>query len=467
MREEFDSMNDAGELNDLVGKFADMIKQEKMYFFDVDEFEDIIDFYLERNNAKKASVAIDHALRQYPASVTFLLRKAQYLTSVNKSVKALEILNNIEGIEPNNPDIYITKGTIFSKLKKFKEAISEYNKAANHSEEKDEIYTRIAFEFEDMNDFDKAIIYLTKAVGINPDNLGVIYELSFCYEVAGREEDAITFFNQFLDKHPYSEVAWFNLGIAYSNLGLYEKAVEAYDFALAIMPEFSSAYFNKANSMANIGMYRQAIRMYEETLKLEEPEGLTHFYIGECYEKLGDIDKAYDNFRLSVNIDPELAEGWMGLGILNDRAGNEKTALKYIQKAVQLDELNEDNLLYLADAYFRFNMINKSKETYEKVVEIAPENPDLWLDYSAVFAEEEDYTKAIDLILSGIENQPQNHEYYYRLAGYLIKKGREKEAFDNFELALKMNYEAVYQLFEFYPELKENITFLNLLEKYR
>jgi len=49
MREELDPMNDAGELKDLVGKFDEMIRLGKMYFFDVEEFEDIIDFYFEKN----------------------------------------------------------------------------------------------------------------------------------------------------------------------------------------------------------------------------------------------------------------------------------------------------------------------------------------------------------------------------------------------------------------------------------
>jgi len=71
-----------------------------------------------------------------------------------------------------------------------------------------------------------------------------------------------------------------------------------------------------------------------------------------------------------------------------------------------------------------------------------------------MYAEENNLPKAIDIIIAGIESQPLNHDLYYRLAGYLIKKGRHKEAYENFEIALKMNFPDHIQLFEYYPELQ-------------
>jgi len=108
MIENFDPFSQ--EENELVGKFDEMIRHDKMYFFDVEEFEEIIDFYLDRNIPKKARTAIDYAMRQHPASSTFLLRKAQYFAGVNNTIKALEILNRLEVLEPRNPDIFVTKG---------------------------------------------------------------------------------------------------------------------------------------------------------------------------------------------------------------------------------------------------------------------------------------------------------------------------------------------------------------------
>ncbi len=192
MHDERDSID--GELDELIGRFDEMVRHDKLYFFDVDEFEEIIDFYFEHHNNRRVQVAIDHALRQHPSSHIFLLRKAQYLADINKLGKALEILQKLEMLEPQNPDVYLTLGTVYSKLKKIKQAIDAYYKAIEYSDEKDDIYIRIAFEYEELNDYDKAIKYLIKALDFNPNNQSVIYELSFCFELAGRVEDAIVFF---------------------------------------------------------------------------------------------------------------------------------------------------------------------------------------------------------------------------------------------------------------------------------
>jgi tetratricopeptide (TPR) repeat protein len=455
------------ESNDLVGKFDEMIRQNKMYFFDVEEFEEIIDFYLDRNISKKARAAIDYAMRQHPSSNAFRLRKAQYFAGVNNSVKALELLNSLEMLEPKNPDIFLTRGAVFSKLKKFRDAIQCYEKAAEYADDKDDIYTRIAFEYEELKDFDNAIDNLVKALDFNPENQAVIYELAFCFEMAGREEDSVEFFTGFLDTHPYSDIGWFNLGIALSNLQLYEKAVDAYEFAIAITPDFSSAYFNKANSLANLGRYREAVGYYELTLELEEADPLTLYYIGECYEKLEDFEKAYSSYKAALRLNPDMAEAWMGLGIINDMTGNEKAALKHMIKAMTLDNTNVDNLLYYADALFRYKMTDEALLAYKQAVEADPFHPDVWLDYSSFFSESGDYAKAINIIMQGIEIQPQNHELLYRFAGYLAKKGRLKEAYANFELALQINPFEYGLMFDFFPDLMGDIHFINLIDIYK
>ncbi|MCD4745049.1 MAG: hypothetical protein K8R58_01995 [Bacteroidales bacterium] len=63
----------------LVKRFEEMLKKNEQYFFDVDEFEIIIDYYFEKENLKRTDEAIQYAIAQYPNNTTFLLKKAQFL----------------------------------------------------------------------------------------------------------------------------------------------------------------------------------------------------------------------------------------------------------------------------------------------------------------------------------------------------------------------------------------------------
>ena len=76
----------------LVDRFEEMINNNKQYFFDAEELEEIIDYYFEKNNSKSALSANEFAKGKYPFSTVFFLRKAQIYAATNQSQKALEIL---------------------------------------------------------------------------------------------------------------------------------------------------------------------------------------------------------------------------------------------------------------------------------------------------------------------------------------------------------------------------------------
>jgi predicted Zn-dependent protease len=94
-----------------VQKFEKMKKNNENYFFDVIEFETIIDFYIDSNNSLKAFEAATLASEQHPNSVSIQLRKARVLLDKGRAVEALRILKRLESIEPGNHEIYIAKGT--------------------------------------------------------------------------------------------------------------------------------------------------------------------------------------------------------------------------------------------------------------------------------------------------------------------------------------------------------------------
>ena len=140
MNEEFDFLGD-GSVSELVNRFEEMVTNNQSSFFDVDDFELIIEYYFERNNLLKTQIAIEHAIDQHPKAVIFQVKKAQYYVSSNKAAQALRLLADIETIDPSNTEIFMTKAAVYSQLKQFNKAIEEYEKALNGAEEeKEDIY---------------------------------------------------------------------------------------------------------------------------------------------------------------------------------------------------------------------------------------------------------------------------------------------------------------------------------------
>src|ERR1035437_3891919 len=100
--------------DDLIKRFEDLLANNTRSFFDADEFDILIDYYLTANQFPKAMKAVDFALEQYPYSIDFLIRKAQLLSANKETRKALELLVQAEKIDPIHPEVFMTRGSIYS-----------------------------------------------------------------------------------------------------------------------------------------------------------------------------------------------------------------------------------------------------------------------------------------------------------------------------------------------------------------
>src|SRR5436190_632705 len=71
--EEFEStQEDQSQIKHSIERYEEMLRNKDAYFFDVDAFLNIVDFYIERNDPVKELQVIDYAKQQHPASVKYL-----------------------------------------------------------------------------------------------------------------------------------------------------------------------------------------------------------------------------------------------------------------------------------------------------------------------------------------------------------------------------------------------------------
>ena len=118
MKEEFEDY-----YNDSICKFESMLKTNSFMFFDSDEFEEIIVYYIETGNMSLAKKAIAMATEQYPNSTALALLNIEVLIFDNELKEAEKIIFEISAIDPINTDILIQKAKILSKKKNHFEAI--------------------------------------------------------------------------------------------------------------------------------------------------------------------------------------------------------------------------------------------------------------------------------------------------------------------------------------------------------
>lgn len=123
-----------------VKRFEEHLKNKSNYFFELEAYENIIQYYIDHAKFPKALKACEIAIEQYPFSIELMLDKAQVLSNLYQHDEALEIIEKAGNLQPNDPEILLLKGNILSLMGKFKEAIKEFENSLLFAEDKDEIY---------------------------------------------------------------------------------------------------------------------------------------------------------------------------------------------------------------------------------------------------------------------------------------------------------------------------------------
>lgn len=456
------------EEEELIKRYEENLRKNITEFFDIDAYEVIIDHYMSSSKFKKALVAVEAAISQFPFSTDLLTVKAQVLSGLQRYDEALALLESAKNLHPYDLEIYFSMGSVQSLLGNHNEAISIYEEALEFAEEDhDELFYHIGLAYQSMEDYDNAIDYYKKSIEENITHEGALYELAFCLDCVGQLESSLAYYRKFIDEDPYSAAAWYNLGIVCNKLERFEEAIEAYEYALAIDENFASAHFNMGNSLISLGKYTEALEEFKKTIEIEGPSPEVYCCIGAAYENLGQYDLGLKFFQKSSKLDPLYDEALFGAGSCLEKQEKWYQALHFYNKAIKANFENADYWKAAAHAEYKIGNIVSSISAYEEASHLGPEDKEIWLNWSFIYFEQGEHDKAIEILLQGMEELLDESEFFYRMSAYLIESGKFKEALNYLENALILNFEGHQVLFDFFPKPETQKALFKIIEQFR
>lgn len=410
-----------------LSKFESMLKTNRIYFFDLLEFEEIIVHYLDVGKHSLAKKAIKLGLEQHPTSVDLKLLQVEILIFENELEKATKLLQKIEAVEPNNEEVYIQKATLCSKKGMHKDAILNLLQALTLTDDKLDIWSLLGMEYLYLDDFKNARLNFIKCVYEDEEDYAALYNVVYCFDMEKLHHEAIPFLNAYIDKNPYSEVAWHQLGRQYFVLEMYTEALVAFDYAVLIDESFVGGYLEKAKTLEQLNDYKKAIENYFITIELEDPTAFAYTRIGACYEKLKANDLAINYYKKAVHEDPLLDKGWLLLANLYYQKQEYEKASYYIAKALVIDE---DNTVYwrkYAEISLKLNFFEEAVNAFEKCLLLEDADLEIYIGLSDVLLFLGEFKDALKVIKSAQKEYINCAEIEYRLAGlYLVLNEEEK-----------------------------------------
>lgn len=455
---------------EFVRRFEEMLRNKEVYFFDIEAYESIIDYYISMGKLEEALQACNFALEQYPYSTDLTLDKAHLLINMGEYLQALELLEGVENLHPNDLDTMLLKGTALCLSGKYQEAVETLEHTLPFADDKPEVYYNIGVAYQTWGRYEKAIEQYQKALLLDMGHERALQELFYCWEFLEKLEEGIAFFEKLIDESPYTHLAWYHLGMVYFKLLRYEDAVQAFEYVNLIQIDFVDAYFYTGASFMNMQKYTDARIAFLKVLEYEQQstaqaDVLCH--IAATFEKSEEYPKALEYYQKAAKSDPYWDEAWYGASVCLDALDRWYEALHFIKKAQQLDPHNPTYIFALANIEYRIGNIASAIEAYEQAADIEPYNIDVWLNWSFVYYEQGNYEQAIAIMEEAIDEIPEEGELYYRQASYMIEAGRYKEAFEHLENALLLDFDKHTLLYDFFTSLETQKALHKIIEQYR
>jgi tetratricopeptide (TPR) repeat protein len=459
--------HDEEDYNLSLSKFESMLKTNKVFFFDSEEFEEIILHYLDMGKATLAKKALKLGLEQHPKSTGLKLVQVEMLVYDDKLDQAEKLLNELFAIEPTNEEIFIQKANIYSKRDQHDKAVEFLKTALQYTEDFADVYNLIGMEYLFMDNLELAKENFIKCLEEDIEDQSALYNVVYCFEFLDQNLEAIEYLKTYIDRNPYSEIAWHQAGRLYYGVKDYENAVRAFEFATYIDDEFVGAFMENGKALERLKRYEEAIECYNRTIELDDPTSYALLRIGKCHEKLGHKAEALKYFNKTVHEDPLLDKGWIAITDYYVRQKNYQKALYYVNKALAIDDQNR---LY----WKRFATINKAMDNFEeaefgyrKAVEHGDYQLDTWLFWVDMMKQMGEFNNAILTLIQAAEYFPEECEIEYRLAGLHLSLHEEEKG--NFHLSngLRLNFKHNTILKELFPMVWERQSVQDYLAKYK
>ncbi len=305
------------------------------------------------------------------------------------------------------------------------------------------------------------------------------YTLAHMYEeqvtVYGRSElanKAIDEYRLAIEADPSSEFLTSGLAELYVKTGRIRDAVlEAQDIIkrdpnnLEAHKLLGRIYLRSLGDMpggsGSDNVLKLAIEQYERIVKIEPNNVDDHLLLGRLYRLNNDLQKAENELKTAVQLDPNSEEAITTLALLYSEEGDTahalqvlssvpatgrsaklysalgttyeqrkdyKNAIEAYKKAIQLDRDNLDAIRGLAENLLNDGQMDAALDQYKIIADANPEDPQTYLRIAEIYRKQEKYDLALESLKKAETMVPDSMEVPYNLALVYQAQGRSDEA---------------------------------------
>lgn len=396
--------------------------------------------YLSKNEFQKAADIFQKLVKKEPREANYQLNLLQSYYGLKQFDNCLQVINNIENVTGKNPDTYIQRFTVYSRMKKYDDAEKILMESITLFPEDDRALFNLNDLYNARNQKQKMISYLEKTLKENPENTTA----------------SLLMAEYLLQKNEYYKAEQLLLKV-YQNPTV-DPTYKRY-FLIDNYIERKLMSNTLAEKLAMIGYTKNP------------EDGFFSLLLGDIYDKQGNTLDASTYYKKSIDLTKNNKEALLRIVYLEFQNANYEELIKYSQKALELypsekdlyyfysigllktrkyDEcidVIENGLVYVTDnavkvdyltiqaeALFGKKETTKARKLYESLIVDNPTNEFLKNNYALALTKYQvDHKTALTIITKLLEKSPKNNRYLFTKGLIFLNQNQLDDALKVFQ----------------------------------
>jgi tetratricopeptide (TPR) repeat protein len=256
--------------------------------------------YVDKKQFNEALSDIQSAINIDSSNADYYTTLADVYFATSQLYFAKDALEKAVQLDQNNIDARIRLAEIYLIVKDYTQSVTLLNEVL----ELDNTHITALFmkgmNYKEVGDTTKAIESFQKITELDPTNYAAQMQLGVIMQ-AQNNPAAVGFFTNAININPSSEEALYGRGLWYQNHDEFNKAIGDYTTITTLNPKNKNAHFNLGYlHQIQLHIYDQAIKHYTAAIAADVQYAEAYYNRGLCYEMLGDIQRAYDDYQAAA-----------------------------------------------------------------------------------------------------------------------------------------------------------------------
>ncbi|NJB86011.1 tetratricopeptide (TPR) repeat protein [Lewinella marina] len=274
--------------------------------------------------------------------------------------------------QPDDPELYRQRASMFYDLENYDGAIDDLTRALTLDSTNVDYHYELADIYLDYYRSRLALRTLERAARLDPDRLETQLRLAETQLILKQYDDALASLNEAVRLDPRNPEAYYLLSQVFEETGDTLRAINAAEEATQIDPDMTDAYLLLGELMAARESPR-AEAYFDAAVAIDPRDVIAIHARADFYRDRGDLPRAIAEYRRASTIDRQYVAGNFNAGLLLMELDSVERAYDEFNITIKNDPIHIRAFFYRGYASERLGNLDAARRDYETALRMAPD----------------------------------------------------------------------------------------------